>query len=114
MTGLSPMRLMIVGSPRSGTTLLQTILATQTELFTLKETHFFRHLQRRRPLRLLDRLGLDPDRVRHAFGFVAGHNDLVLPDPLPHSLAGAVAAFDRMLMQEAERRGLAGWLEKTS
>ena len=54
-----PLRLMIVGSPRSGTTLLQTILATQTELFTLKETHFFRHLQRRRPLRPLDRLGLD-------------------------------------------------------
>ena len=66
-----PLRLMIVGSPRSGTTLLQTILATQTELFTLKETHFFRHLQRRRPLRPLDRLGLDPARARHAFGYVA-------------------------------------------
>lgn len=113
MSGPAPMRLMIVGSPRSGTTLLQTILATQTELFTLKETHFFRHLQRRRPLRLLDRLSLDPARVRHAFGYVAEHNELAMPDPLPRSLAAAAAAFDRMLMQEAERRGLAGWLEKT-
>jgi hypothetical protein len=110
---LMPLRLMIVGSPRSGTTLLQTILATQTELFTLKETHFFRHLQRRRPLRPLDRLGLDPARARHAFGYVAEHNGLQVPDPLPRDLGSAVAAFDRMLSQEAARRGMAGWLEKT-
>jgi hypothetical protein len=113
MTAEVPMRLMIVGSPRSGTTLLQTILATQVELFTLRETHFFRHLQRRRPLRPLDRLGLDRSRVRHAFGYVAEHNGLAVPGPLPRSLAEAVAAFDRMLSQEAARRGLAGWLEKT-
>ncbi len=112
-TNPMPTRLMIVGSPRSGTTLLQTILATQIELFTLKETHFFRHLQRRRPLRPLDRLGLDPARVRHAFGYVGEHNGLPVPDPLPRDLASAVAAFDRILSQEAARRGMAGWLEKT-
>lgn len=113
MSAAAPIRLMIVGSPRSGTTLLQTILAARTELFTLKETHFFRHLQRRRPLRPLDRLGLDPARVRHAFDYVARHNGLALPDPLPRRLDAAVAAFDRMLSEEAARRGMAGWLEKT-
>lgn len=113
MSAAAPIRLMIVGSPRSGTTLLQTILATRTELFTLKETHFFRHLQRRRPLRPLDRLGLDPARVRHAFDYVARHNGLAPPDPLPRRLDAAVAAFDRMLSEEAARRGMAGWLEKT-
>ena len=113
MTTVAPIRLMIVGSPRSGTTLLQTLLATRTELFTLKETHFFRHLQRRRPLRPLDRLALDPARVRHAFDYVARHNGLTVPEPLPRDLAGAVGAFDRMLSREALRRGMAGWLEKT-
>lgn len=113
MSAAAPIRLMIVGSPRSGTTLLQTILATRTELFTLKETHFFRHLQRRRPLRPLDRLGLDPARVRHAFDYVARNNGLAPPDPLPRRLDAAVAAFDRMLSEEAARRGMAGWLEKT-
>lgn len=114
MTEPDPMRLMIVGSPRSGTTLLQTILATQIRLFTVKETHFFRHLQRRRPLRLLDRLALDPARVRHALAYVAEHNGLAPPaGPLPRSLAAAATAFDRLLSQEAVRRGMAGWLEKT-
>ena len=53
------MKLFVVGSPRSGTTLLQSILATQTRLFTLRETHFFRLLHRPRPVRLLDRLVAD-------------------------------------------------------
>jgi hypothetical protein len=107
-------RLFVVGSPRSGTTLLQGILATQLDLYTLKETHFFRHLHRRRPFRALDRLGLDPARVRHAFAYIAGHNDLVLPaDPPPRDLAAACALLDRLLSDAARRRGQAGWLEKT-
>jgi Sulfotransferase family len=114
MTASGSTRLMIVGSPRSGTTLLQTILATQIRLFTVKETHFFRHLQRRRPLRLLDRLALDPARVQHALAYVAEHNGLAMPaDPLPRTLATATAAFDRLLSQEALRLGMTGWLEKT-
>ena len=69
-------KLFLVGSPRSGTTLLQTILTSQLELFTLKETHFFRHLHRWRPVRWLDRLQLDRARVDAAFRFITENNAL--------------------------------------
>ena len=108
-------KLFLVGSPRSGTTLLQSILATQMRLYTLKETHFFRHMHRMRPLRLLDHLRLDEARIRHAFAFIAennaleGHHDLASARTLPE----ACRAFDTLLTTEASIRGMAGWLEKT-
>ena len=37
-------RLMIVGCPRSGTTLLQSILSAHNDVFSLPETHFYPQL----------------------------------------------------------------------
>jgi len=108
-------KLFVVGSPRSGTTLLQSILTQQAGLYTLKETHFFRHLHRWRPVRLFDRLRLDPERVRHAFAYIAEHN--VLEGTLEvdgiRRLGEACRAFDRLLTTEASIRSRTGWLEKT-
>ncbi|MEZ5834893.1 MAG: sulfotransferase [Geminicoccaceae bacterium] len=108
-------RLFLVGSPRSGTTLLQTILATQLQLYTLKETHFFRNLHRWRPVRLLDRLRLDPTRVEAAFGFITGNNRLEGNYDISKvaTLAQACSLFDTLLSTEATLRGQSGWLEKT-
>ncbi len=60
----------VVGPPRSGTTFLQALLATQSGVATFPETHFFSELRRTGTLdgavfeRLLDRAGvtLDSDR----------------------------------------------------
>ncbi|MCF7822761.1 MAG: sulfotransferase [Candidatus Marinimicrobia bacterium] len=41
MKSLSQNPIFVVGFPRSGTTLLQSVLATQTNLFSFPETHFF-------------------------------------------------------------------------
>ena len=108
-------KVFLVGSPRSGTTLLQTILTEQAGLHTLKETHYFRNLHRWRPVRALDLWRLDPARVRAAFAFVRDNNALETrfePEGV-RTLKDAVRALDALLGAEAAVRGKRGWLEKT-
>ncbi|HRX72877.1 MAG: sulfotransferase [Geminicoccaceae bacterium] len=108
-------KLFLVGSPRSGTTLLQTILTSQLELFTLKETHFFRHLHRWRPVRWLDRLQLDRARVDAAFRFITENNALEGSYDWAgvRRLADACRLFDRLMTRETSLRDRRGWLEKS-
>ena len=108
-------KLFLVGSPRSGTTLLQSILSSQIDLYTLKETHFFRNMHRMRPLRGVDRIRLDAARVERAFTFISENNVLEGQHDFSgiHSIAEACQAFDSLLSAEAAIRGMAGWLEKT-
>ena len=125
-------QLFVTGCPRSGTTLLQSILAQAAGLHTLKETHFFKHLMRRRPLRWIDRhIQLDPARVQHCFNFIISHNALAaklgVPDAAPEQaglalypelasirrLDAACALLDDLLQRSAQAAGYAGWLEKS-
>ena len=108
-------KLFLVGSPRSGTTLLQTILTGQLGLFTLKETHFFRHLHRWRPVRWLDHLCLDRRRVDAAFRFITENNALERSYDWAHvrRLADACRLLDRLMTEEAGLRRCRGWLEKS-
>lgn len=108
-------KLFLVGSPRSGTTLLQTILTAQLQLFTVKETHFFRNLHRWRPIRWLDRLSLDQRRVDAAFRFLTSNNELAggYHWGTVRSLSDACRLLDHILSSEARHRSCAGWLEKT-
>ena len=108
-------KLFLVGSPRSGTTLLQTILTSQSELFTLKETHFFRHLHRWRPVRWLDHLHLDGARVDAAFRFITENNALEGSYDWAgvRRLADACRLFDHLMTNETGLRDRRGWLEKT-
>jgi len=108
-------RVFLVGSPRSGTTLLQSILTAQAGLFTLKETHFFRNLHRWRPLRALDRVALDPARVAAAFAFIRENNRLEGRHDVgrERTLAAACRSFTHLLDTEAALHGRHGWLEKT-
>ena len=108
-------KVFLVGSPRSGTTLLQSILTEGGRLYTLKETHFFRHIHRWRPVRLLDKARLDPARVETAFDYIKTNNVL----EGEHETGGivrldaAVRALDGLLDKEAAIRGAKGWLEKS-
>ena len=54
---------MIVGCPRSGTTLLQSILSAHKEVFSLPETHFYPQLCSSNPF--LRHLGLSTRRARN-------------------------------------------------
>lgn len=112
-------KLFVTGCPRSGTTLLQAILADEAELYTLKETHFFKHLMRRRPLRWIDRhFWLDPARVAHSFAYIAEHNDVPAQtsngtSAAPTDLANACARFDQLMSEMARAHNMQGWLEKS-
>lgn len=109
------LKIFLVGAPRSGTTLLQSILTDAGKLYTLKETHFFRRLHRWRPLRPLDRLRLDPARLDATFAAIEDENGLETGVATAgiRTTGDAVRALDRLLSNEARLQGRQGWLEKT-
>jgi hypothetical protein len=114
--GDSPGRIFVVGFPRSGTTLLQALLASHPRVLSLPETFFFdrlvpvpqwtRALKRpSQPKRArLDTLAARDRRLAPWKGRAA------IPDPLAGLLTQRfVAALD----EELERGALDAWLEKT-
>lgn len=67
--------LFLVGCPRSGTTLLQSILASHSQIHSFPETHFFDYLKPRSPLRkmyyLRPELMPKYEPLRTSFGLVS-------------------------------------------
>jgi hypothetical protein len=106
-------RIFLVGCPRSGTTLVQSLLAAGSELTSFTESHFFD--------RALAHPPFDRRRVRdagHRLRAFAGENGL--GDVLGALAAGAdagpaeaAAAFTALLDGAAADRGRVGWVEKT-
>jgi len=107
-------RVFLVGCPRSGTTLLQSLLAAHPLVTSFPETHFFVDLvpsrawarrlglvSRRAGARLaLIRAGIGPDAPP------------VAPPRLP-LMSQWAAAFVRLLDETTRMRGRAWWVEKT-
>jgi hypothetical protein len=108
-------KLFLVGSPRSGTTLLQTILTSQLELFTLKEDPFLSPSASLAAGPLAGpaaaRWGAGRCRVR----FITANNALEGSYDWAgvRRLADACRLFDQLITNEAGLRGRRGWLEKT-
>ena len=113
----------VVGCPRAGTTLLQTLLATQGGLTTFTESHFFEvRLYKRR---FMGRVLQVPNGEFGSLvsGFVEDNGfsaTSVVPAGWPlervtYKLMGRVYTrrFLRMLDQMAFHRAAAGWVEKT-
>ncbi|MDY7094230.1 MAG: sulfotransferase [Acidobacteriota bacterium] len=122
-------RIFVVGAPRSGTTLVQSLLAAHDQLTSFTESHFFsRHF---RPLPRIPGLpGLprallahNPAPRLHAF---LAENDEAPPEAaawfddslrllprLPFRTRPAARRFLQVLDQLALRRGKSGWIEKT-
>jgi Sulfotransferase family len=120
-------RTFVVGCPRSGTTVVQALLARHPEVFTLPETAFFERL-----LRDLEWRWGDNDskpfrrRWRHKLGFARKEGRDAL-NALQHSLlqeeghapriplrAGScIQAFARLLDGIASKAGRSVWIEKT-
>ncbi|MBE9067473.1 sulfotransferase [Leptolyngbya cf. ectocarpi LEGE 11479] len=105
----------IVGCPRSGTTLLQSLLASHSAISSFPESKFFLRLiaeprQKSRRYKLgLASADIKPTLKR--FLDEVDAPDLTLPK-LPF-VRSYVAGFDRILSQLAQRQGKHIWLEKT-
>jgi Sulfotransferase family len=121
-------RIFIVGFPRSGTTLVQSLLASHTALTSFTETHFFsRHFSRTRwlpgPLLVRDpgprlREFLAENGVPRLSDTAArlcgeGRSLLRASVVLPFRTAEVARQLLLVLDDLAVRRGRSGWVEKT-
>ncbi|WP_430387384.1 sulfotransferase family protein [Dyella sp. 20L07] len=120
-------RTFVVGCPRSGTTIVQALLARHPAIYTLPETAFFEQLHGDLEWRWGDvrakagkrrwrhRLGLARKRDREFFSALqqqlsSGHT----PSPRPPLFRAALTEhFTAMLDRSAAAEGRSMWLEKT-
>ncbi len=108
-------RIFLVGCARSGTTLLQSILATHTKIISFPESHFFVNLA---PMTRWQRLfKLAPQRAKKRFDEFLKDIDykntsatlnIIIPFTYQY-----VRAFVRVLDDLAEQNGKEIWIEKT-
>jgi len=105
----------LVGCPRSGTTLLQSILASHSQVLSFPETHFFSTLIPYKPF--LRRLGITtPRRANRARSSLVelGCNPYELPRGLRNvSVRSFVDILVHHLNTAARRQDKSRWLEKT-
>lgn len=133
-------RVFLVGCPRSGTTLLQSLLSAHSQIHSLPETHFFQQLfhtdESRRlldpalPLRKLILRGLQERRrgIAVSIGWVSGHRGRKAWEGAPELTAGGPAdlrgmasfhikahaiRFGALLDQQCLMATKRIWLEKT-
>jgi hypothetical protein len=108
-------RVFLVGCPRSGTTLLQSLLASSSHVVSFPETHFFVNLLPYRPL--YQKMGIASRRARIRLEEFL--SDIDRRDMLSQLPAGMlfvsqyVNGFVAILDSIAREGGADGWLEKT-
>jgi len=120
-------RIFVFGCPRSGTTIVQAMLARHPDVFTLPETAFFEHLFSNLRWRWGDRnVRARARRLRHRLGFARSSGRRALRQ-IQRSLLGPSARdrsvpwrtracterFVALLDDMAERAGRSAWVEKT-
>ncbi len=107
--------LFVVGCPRSGTTLLQSMLAAHPQVISFPESHFFNRLISARPW--MRKLGLASRMARPRFrAFLREIHHEELCRLLPWyalTMRQYVRAFVAALNQIAVQAGARYWLEKT-
>lgn len=108
-------RFFLVGTPRSGTTLFQCILAAHSQVLSLPETQFFLDLEpkRNRIARAL-KLVTPPGRrnYRRFHQWARQFADVRLPQH-PFFIRQHTNAFVRLFDTAARRQGKTHWLEKS-
>ncbi len=109
-------RIFLVGCPRSGTTLLQSLLARHPAIATFPESHFFpklipSHEPRRRRYHLASRQ-IKPHLIQFAQGIGADNPERLIR-PWTQFQFQYIHAFTRLLDHVTRDRGKSIWLEKT-
>jgi hypothetical protein len=108
-------QIFIIGCPRSGTTLVQKLLGAHNDVYSCKETHYFKRIRRNGIKKVLDYLYLSQDNVRSAYEFISDQNQFVVkhdPDGVT-SFRSACHFLDRIMTAEARYNGKDAWVEKT-
>jgi hypothetical protein len=118
-------RTFVVGCPRSGTTLVQAMLARHPDVFSLPETYFFDALIGDTKLRWQDREARSTRRWYHRAGMAQSWGRHHLRDlervhlgpqhakRLPRRWRSCVSRFTAMLDEATRRSGRRVWVEKT-
>ncbi len=107
-------QLFLVGCPRSGTTLLQSMVATHSQIASFPESHFLLATSRTWRGRLLHKAGLvSPEMRRRLRQFLTeiGHPELM--PTTAYRLRPFIKTFAALLDQLALAQGKTRWLEKT-
>lgn len=116
MTSSIQGRLFLVGCPRSGTTLLQSLLASHPDIISFPESHFFRLLvEKRSRLRQMLNLASPIARSHYAQFFAeTGYPDAKrFLKQTDITIPQYARAFYRALDAIAQQEGKPIWLEKT-
>lgn len=117
-------RVFVVGCPRSGTTLVQAMLARHPDVFSLPETLFFEALLGDAAARWGDRDARSTCKWHHRMGIARSRGRrclrqlerLVAPgrrSPVPWRWRACVRRYVGMLDRAARQQGCACWVEKT-
>ncbi len=119
MTEESITRIFIVGCPRSGTTLLQSIIGSHSQLCTIPETHYFMNMIDHHPIRhnrLTTMLGIKGrgqlERYREFIEMVDPKHTMQWPT-YPIFVREYCTLFVNAFDRYARHQGKRGWLEKT-
>ncbi|MEO0456092.1 MAG: sulfotransferase [Cyanobacteria bacterium P01_A01_bin.114] len=109
-------RLFLVGCPRSGTTLLQSFLASHAEIKSFPESHFFRHLlEKQTPVR--KQFGVAPKDIQNNFAkFLLEADAPAMVKHIPKRAifsAQYACRFAQILDEITQQAGQSIWLEKT-
>ncbi len=108
-------RIFIVGAPRSGTTLVQCLLAAHSEVISFPETHFFERIFSER--NLLSRFGIASPHARTNWANLINILDLnLINHRLPITTLFEeqyIKAFSDLLDDITIKNGKAHWVEKT-
>lgn len=118
-------RTFVVGCPRSGTTLVQAMIARHPDVFSLHETHFFESLLGDAELRWGDREARSTRRWYHRAGMAQSwgrhrlrelervHGTRPHQRPIPRRWSACVHRYAALLDGAASRQRRTHWVEKT-
>lgn len=117
-------RIFVVGCPRSGTTLVQAMIARHPDVFSLRETYFFESLLGDAQLRWGDREARPTRRWYHRAGLAQSWGRRRLRQleqahaprwwsPMPRRWTACVRRYTAMLDDAASRQRRIHWVEKT-
>ncbi len=118
-------RIFVVGCPRSGTTVVQALIARHPEVCTLPETDFFEALYGGTHARWGDpyagkgrrwyhrRMNLAQSRGRRCLRTLERQNQLTRRRPAPWRVHACASRFVSMLDTVAARAQCSAWIEKT-